>query len=49
MKKAYQITAAGRVELEAELAELKSRRGDIADKIAKRASQVKFKLAVKLK
>lgn len=34
MKKAYQITAAGRVELEAELAELKSRRGDIADKIA---------------
>ncbi len=34
MKKAYQITAAGRAELEAELAELKNRRGDIADKIA---------------
>ncbi len=34
MKKAYQITEAGRKELEAELAELKGRRGDIADKIA---------------
>ncbi len=34
MKKAYQITEAGRKELEAELAELKSRRGDIAAKIA---------------
>ncbi len=34
MKKAYQITATGRVELEAELTELKSRRGDIAAKIA---------------
>ena len=34
MKKAYQITAVGRAELEAELADLKSRRADIADKIA---------------
>jgi len=34
MKKTYQITEAGRKELEAELAELKSRRGEIADKIA---------------
>jgi transcription elongation factor greA len=34
MKKVYQITEAGRKELEAELEELKSRRGDIADKIA---------------
>lgn len=34
MKKAYQITDAGRKELEAELSELKSRRGDIAAKIA---------------
>ena len=34
MKKAYQITEAGRKELESELAELKSRRGDIAAKIA---------------
>lgn len=34
MKKAYQITEEGRKELEAELAELKSRRGDIAAKIA---------------
>ncbi len=34
MKKAYQITAQGRAELEAELGELKSRRGDIAEKIA---------------
>lgn len=34
MKKAYQITESGRTELEAELVELKSRRGEIADKIA---------------
>lgn len=34
MKKAYQITETGRKELEAELDELKSRRGDIASKIA---------------
>ena len=34
MKKTYQITQAGRNELEAELADLKSRRGEIADKIA---------------
>lgn len=34
MKKVYQITEAGRKELEVELEELKSRRGDIADKIA---------------
>ena len=34
MKKTYQITQAGRKELEAELSELKARRGDIADKIA---------------
>ena len=34
MKKVYQMTEAGRKELEAELEELKSRRGDIADKIA---------------
>jgi len=34
MKKTYQITEAGRAELEAELEELKSRRGEIADKIA---------------
>lgn len=34
MKKAYQITEAGRKELENELAELKGRRGDIAAKIA---------------
>ena len=34
MKKLYQITEAGKQELEAELTELKSRRGDIADKIA---------------
>lgn len=34
MKKTYQITAAGKKELEAELAALKSRRGEIADKIA---------------
>lgn len=34
MKKHYQITAEGKKELEAELLELKSRRGDVADKIA---------------
>lgn len=34
MKKMYQITEEGRKELEGELSELKSRRGDIADKIA---------------
>lgn len=34
MKKLYQITDEGKVELETELTELKSRRGDIADKIA---------------
>jgi transcription elongation factor GreA len=34
MKKTYQITQKGREELEAELKELKARRGDIADKIA---------------
>jgi transcription elongation factor GreA len=34
MRKRYQITADGRRELENELAELKSRRGEIADKIA---------------
>lgn len=34
MKKTYQITEAGKKELEAELETLKSRRGEIADKIA---------------
>ncbi len=34
IKKVFQLTTAGKKELEAELAELKSRRGDIADKIA---------------
>lgn len=34
MKKAYQITEEGKKELELELDELKSQRGDIADKIA---------------
>lgn len=34
MKKTYQITQEGRKELEAELEELKGRRGEIADKIA---------------
>jgi transcription elongation factor GreA len=34
MKKMYQITDEGKKELEAELEELKGRRGDIADKIA---------------
>ncbi len=34
MKKQYQITLEGKKELEAELAELKSRRGEVADKIS---------------
>jgi len=34
MKKHYQITAEGKQELESELDTLKSRRGDVADKIA---------------
>ncbi len=34
MKKQFQITAEGKGELEAELTQLKARRGDIADKIA---------------
>ena len=34
MKKAYQITEDGRKELQAELEDLKGRRGEIADKIA---------------
>lgn len=34
MKKTYQLTNEGRAELEAELDQLKGRRGDIADKIA---------------
>lgn len=34
MKKLYQITADGKKELEAELAQLTSRRGEIAEKIA---------------
>jgi len=34
MKKAYQITATGKQELEQELEELKARRGEIAEKIA---------------
>jgi len=34
MKKQYQITAEGKKELETELVELKSRRGDVADKIS---------------
>jgi len=34
MKKLYQITSEGKVELEKELEQLKSRRGDIAEKIA---------------
>ncbi len=34
MKKAYQLTAAGKLDLEEELLELKSRRSDIAQKIA---------------
>ena len=38
MNKKYQITASGRKELEKELAELKSRRGEIAEKIAEARS-----------
>ena len=38
MKKTYQITDAGRQELEAELEELKGRRGEIAEKIATTAT-----------
>ncbi|HSE29875.1 MAG TPA: transcription elongation factor GreA [Candidatus Saccharimonadales bacterium] len=34
MKKAYQITAAGKLDLEKELEELKARRGEVAQKIA---------------
>lgn len=34
MKKIYQLTKAGKDELQTELEDLKSRRGDIADKIA---------------
>lgn len=34
MKKQYQITREGQKELEAELSELKARRGEVADKIA---------------
>lgn len=34
MKKTYQITNEGKIELEKELEQLKGRRGDIADKIA---------------
>ncbi|MBC7564735.1 transcription elongation factor GreA [Candidatus Saccharibacteria bacterium] len=34
MKKQYQITAEGKMELETELATLKARRGDVAEKIA---------------
>ncbi len=34
MKKHYQITAEGKVELETELEELKARRGEVADKIS---------------
>lgn len=34
MKKQYQITAEGKKELETELVELKSRRGEVADKIS---------------
>ena len=34
MKKTYQLTSTGRKELEAELEQLKGRRGEIADKIA---------------
>jgi transcription elongation factor GreA len=34
MKKMYQITLEGKAELETELAELKSRRGEIAEKIS---------------
>ena len=34
MKKSYQITETGKADLEAELSELKGRRGEIAEKIA---------------
>ena len=34
MKKEYKITTAGKADLEKELAELKSRRGEVADKIS---------------
>lgn len=34
MKKAYQLTAAGKLDLEKELEELKSRRGEVAQRIA---------------
>ena len=34
MKKVYQVTAEGKVELEKELESLKGRRGEIADKIS---------------
>jgi transcription elongation factor GreA len=34
MKKQYQITADGKAELEAELEQLKARRGEVADKIS---------------
>ena len=34
MKKVYQITEKGKGDLEVELADLKSRRGEIAEKIA---------------
>lgn len=34
MKKTYQITSEGKIELEKELEQLKGRRGEIADKIA---------------
>ena len=36
MKKTYQITEKGKGDLEVELADLKSRRGEIAEKIAVR-------------
>ena|SRR5688572_19266872 len=39
MKKAYQITAAGKQDLEKELEELKAGRGDIAQRIADARSQ----------
>jgi len=39
MKKAYQITAAGKLDLEKELEELKASRGDIAQRIADARSQ----------
>lgn len=39
MKKAYQITAAGKLDLEKELEELKASRGEIAQRIADARSQ----------